>query len=364
MVDNLTERASIAVAAEVARRLATRLGLSEGAAAIVAVIDAMEAEQWPAVPLEELIARVPSTDRQTLERELGVLRAAGMVIATDAGLSLDTAARRALAGLPPSMPKHATTWRGRGTRDDVLAIALAAPLGAAVISGGTPELRLDAVIDAARGLVLAVSSPTRELLCDAWLRGMLVAIEGAEAETIELAAESHARVAILVEREVAGEALARARRRRDTVDVRMEVRERAGRASKPPRALAALVARGGKVTPRKGPTARVAVLRGSDDAILRAARAVAGANKTTLRELDLAGSAPLARARAALCRGMAVVLIVHGAALAPVAAEALGVMIAQVAGVVMIAHEDGLPAALTDRVELEVDVDVEREVRP
>ena len=361
MVDDLTERASIAVAAEVARRLAVRLGLSDGAAAIVAVIDAMEAAQWPAVSIDELIARVPATDRQTLERDLGMLRAAGMVIASEAGLSLATAARRALAGLPLSMPKHATRWQGRGARDDVLGAALAAVDGAAVISGGTPVRRLDAVLDAARGPVLAVSSPTRELLCEAWLRGLLVAIEAADAEVMELAAQSPARVALLVEREVAGEALARTRRRRDTVEFRIEVRERAARVKKPPRALAALVGGGGKGTSREGPTARVAVLRGSADAILRAARAVAGANKTTLRELDLAGSTPLARAREALCRGMAVVLIVHAAALDPIAAEALGVMIAQVDGVVLIAHEAGLPTALAALGEL--DVDVEREVR-
>jgi len=361
VIDDLTEDASIAVAAEVARRLAARLGLSDGAAAIVAVIDAMEAAQWPAVPIEELIARVPATDRQTLERELGGLRAAGMVIASDAGLSLDTAARRALAGLPLSMPKHATTWQGRGAGDAALAAALAAPLGAATISGGTPARRLDAVIAAARGPVLAISSPTEELLREAWLRGLLVAIEDPDAETIELAAQSHARVALLVERAAVGEALARARRWRDTVDWRIEVRERAARPSKPPRALAALVARGGKLTPRKPPTARVAVLRGSDGAILRAARAIAGANKTTLHEIDLAGPEPLARAREALCRGMAVVLFGHAAALDPIAAEALGSLIAQVVGVVLIAHEDGLPTALTALVAL--DVDVEREVR-
>jgi hypothetical protein len=361
VADDLTEQASIAVAAEVARRLAARLGLSDGAAAIVAVIDSMEAAQWPAVPIEELIARVRATDRQTLERDLGMLRATGMVVATDAGLSLGTAARRALAGLPLSTPKHAKTWRGRGARDDALAATLAAPYGAAVISGGTPARRLDAVIDAARGPVLAVSSPTRELLCEASLRGLLVAIADADAETIEIAAQSYARVALLVEREVAGEALARIRRRRDAVDWRIDVGRSMGRVRKPPRALAALVTRGWNGTPRKGPTSRVAVLRGSDGAIVRAARTVARANQTTLRELDLACAAPLARAREALCHGMGVVLFVHGAALDSAAVEALGVMLAQVVTVVLIAHEDGLPTALTALAEL--DVDVEREVR-
>ena len=353
-MDEFADTSRVAVAAETARKLVERSGLSVAGAAILAVIDAMESARAPSVPLEELIARVPGVDRGELELELALLVRAGVIVDRDGGVSLAPDAWRSLVRAPFDLPGNAEVVSGGGVAGE-LARLLVAPRAAVVVAGDDLAASRRAGEEAVTGALLVAAAPDRALVREAWLRGFPLLCEaGADLDAIDAISWIPARLAIVVSDERAGGVLARLRRVREAVAWR-RVDTRGARTPVMAAELEPLVATSWNGVRIPTPSVRIAALRGTDAQIAEAADAVAaGHGAARARRLDASGG--LAAVRAGLLAGAAVALIAGAEKLDELAAAALATLLARISGVVLFAVGAPLPARLAAAIELDVDL--------
>ena len=331
-----SDLATILATVEAAKLLRERTDLSSSHAAVIAVIDAMEMGAWPARPIEELFGE--SAERDELRAALAQLVDLCVVIDGAHGLALDPAVRGVLA---QELAPAATASNDLGR--------LIEPSGAAIVlAGGTPRERL-AALRAATTRAIGVLGPETatgagpetaiEALRDLWLDGAIAVIELAgELGAVERSAQVPVRLVISTGQAQIGETLARLRKVRPVLLWRLAA-VAAARAPVPP-ALEPLVStrvNGARVA---SPAIRVAGLRGTSEAIVRAAQAVAAAHGVALQRTP----GELVAVRDALAAAPAV-LLVERLALAPLEAHAIAAMIERGAGIVLIAAELPPPIA-------------------
>jgi hypothetical protein len=354
-VDEFAELSRVAVAAETARMLVERGGLSVAGAAIVAVIDAMESARVPSVPVQELIGRVPGVDRAELEVELALLSRTGVIVESDGGLSLDPRARRSIGGAPIDLPRDAELVTGGGAAG-ALARVLADPRAAVVVIGDDVDASVRAVAQAVTGTLLVLPAPDPALVREAWLRGYRVLLtDGAGLDAIDAIAWIPARLVVLASDERAGGVLARLRRVREAVAWRAGAEPRVARAPVMGPALEPLVATSWNGVRIPTPSLRIAALHGTEAQIDEAADAVAAGHGAP-RAHRINASSGLAAVRAGLLAGPAVALIVRAGTLDELAAVALATLIARISGVVLFAVGTPLPASLAAVIQLDVEL--------
>ena len=351
---------AIEATASAAVTLATRTGLPPIAAAIVAVLHAIEHERWPASMLEDLVAHAYDLDRSTIVDQLGDLERWGLVIRTDAGVALDPVVRRALATELPD-PGALGAWT-RTTGADrqpglgALERLVVVPGSLTVVCGGNGPRRR-AAIHAAAGPSCELASlrigdpptiyPIVGFARIAWLRGALLAISGPdELDWIDQVIAIPARIAIELDAVHAGEALARARRVRDAIAWSLpsqRMPESLGSRAIPP-GLEPLVSTTWNGARVGGSIPKLAALRGSPAAVRAASHAVAASLGTVLGTANARDGATLVHVRDALAKDQ-VVLVEGASQLDEIEARALSALVASSAGLVLVAA-DGVPAAL------------------
>ena len=345
----------LTAAITVARGLLGRQGLDATAAALVAVLDALDRRGWPAVPLDSLIAAAGATiDGAQVSAGVAALEEAGVIVQTSAGFVLDASVRAALRGARPGP-------RFTSGRDDAhgLAAQLADAGAVVVVTGGSAEDRRVA-IERAGPVRWADPGDPADLdakLRAAWFGEEILAIDaGATAlDWIGEVAAVPLRIAIAIAGRRAGEALARLRAARPARSWMVALAAPASRPPLPPE-LEALAASTWDGVRLAGAAGRVVLLDGTAAEVDAAAGSIAAHHARPLRRIDLTRPGGLAEARDAL-RAEDVVRIAGAARSGDeLALHVLAGLVAASGSIVLFVRDPdhALPPALASLVEVSV----------